>query len=743
MSYAGICVDITHEKVDKLFTYEIPAELENKVQVGSAVIVPFGRGNTETIGYVLERYDKTDCPREKLKSILRLRENAVSVESRQIKLAAWMKQHYGCSMAACLRTVLPVKQTMKAKLIREVSLKADYETVSDYLAQAIKKKHVAKKRLIEELLQKESLDYTIVTGVLGVSAQTIRSLSEHGIVQVLEHETYRSPIRVRQIEKPKALKEEQQAAYDAFQSAYDKGEQKTYLLYGVTGSGKTEVYMQMIDHVLRAGKQAIVLIPEIALTYQTMNRFYNRFGDQVALIHSKLSQGERYDQFERAKKGLVNVMIGPRSALFTPFENLGLIVIDEEHEGTYKSDVNPKFHARETAIEIASEAGASVVLGSATPSVETYQHALDGTYTMLTMTKRATGASLPNTHIVDMRKEMEEGNRLPFSRPLIDAMQNRLAKGEQIMLFMNRRGYEGFVSCRTCGYVVKCPHCDISLTEHTNGRLVCHYCGFERPRLSACPECQSKQIRGMKAGTQKIESQLKDVFGDVRLLRMDADTTRKKDDHEKILQSFANGEADILLGTQMIVKGHDFPNVTLVGVLMADLSLSEADFRGPERTFQIITQAAGRAGRGEKAGDVFIQTYQPEHYAIETAASQDYEAFFDEEIVFRDAMAYPPSGHMLAVLLTSKKADEAQNVAGALASRIRTWGEDKKLMVLGPQEASVSKISDVYRYIFYIKSKDRQLLETAKDRMELFMKINEIKVRAVSISFDFDPMNTY
>lgn len=743
MSYAGICVDITHEKVDKLFTYEIPAELENKVQVGSAVIVPFGKGNTETIGYVLERYDKTDCPREKLKSILRLRENAVSVESRQIKLAAWMKQHYGCSMAACLRTVLPVKQTMKAKLIREVSLKADYETVSDYLAQAIKKKHVAKKRLIEELLQKESLDYTIVTGVLGVSAQTIRSLSEHGIVQVLEHETYRSPIRVRQIEKPKALKEEQQAAYDAFQAAYDKGEQKTYLLYGITGSGKTEVYMQMIDHVLQAGKQAIVLIPEIALTYQTMNRFYNRFGDQVALIHSKLSQGERYDQFERAKKGLVNVMIGPRSALFTPFENLGLIVIDEEHEGTYKSDVNPKFHARETAIEIASEAGASVVLGSATPSVETYQHALDGTYTMLTMTKRATGAALPNTHIVDMRKEMEEGNRLPFSRPLIDAMQNRLAKGEQIMLFMNRRGYEGFVSCRTCGYVVKCPHCDISLTEHTNGRLVCHYCGFDRPRLSTCPECQSKQIRGMKAGTQKIESQLKDVFGDVRLLRMDADTTRKKDDHEKILQSFANGEADILLGTQMIVKGHDFPNVTLVGVLMADLSLSEADFRGPERTFQIITQAAGRAGRGEKAGDVFIQTYQPEHYAIETAASQDYEAFFDEEIVFRDAMAYPPSGHMLAVLLTSKKADEAQNVAGALASRIRTWGENKKLMVLGPQEASVSKISDVYRYIFYIKSKDRQLLETAKDRMELFMKINEIKVRSVSISFDFDPMNTY
>ena len=743
MKYAGICVDISHEKVDKLFTYRIPKQLEAAVEVGTVVVIPFGRGNHEREGYVLELMDDTDCPDDKLKTILRLSEKAVFVEQRQIKLAAWMKQHYGCSMAACLKTALPVKRKVEGVTVREISLLAEKEEAMDYLALCQKKHHVAKVRLLEQLLDKESLEYSIVTKSLGISAQTIRALTEQGIIRVNAFETYRTPIRVRHLQEPKELTQEQAKAFDTFQADYNAGKRGTYLLYGVTGSGKTEVYMRMIAHVLSQGKQVIVLIPEIALTYQTMTRFYDRFGDQVSLIHSKLSEGERYDQFERARKGLVNVMIGPRSALFTPFEQLGLIVIDEEHEGTYKSDTNPKFHARETAIALSEQTNASVVLGSATPSLEAYKEALEGRYTLLTLSRRVMRAKLPETHIVDMRDEMKNGNRLPFSEALLSAMRGRLQKGEQTMLFVNRRGYEGFVSCRSCGTVVKCPHCDVALTEHQGGRLVCHYCGFERPKVTSCPVCGSGQVRGMRAGTQKIEQELSACLPDARILRMDADTTKKKGEHEKILQSFANGEADILLGTQMIVKGHDFPSVTLVGVLMADLSLAGSDFRGPERTFQIVTQAAGRAGRGEKPGDVYIQTYQPEHYAIVAAASQDYEAFYTEEIEMRAVVGYPPCGHMLAVLLTSKTAEQASKVATALATRIRTWGEGKKLIVLGPAQAGIAKINDVYRFVFYIKSKDRQLLEIAKDRMELFMKINEIKVRGTSIAFDFDPMNSY
>ena len=394
--------------------------------------------------------------------------------------------------------------------------------------------------------------------------------------------------------------------------------------------------MGLIEYMRTLGKEVIVLIPEIALTYQTVMRFYKRFGPEVSFINSRLSAGERYDQFVRAKNQEISIMIGPRSALFTPFQNLGLIIIDEEHEGAYKSEISPKYHAREAAAFRARQNNAPLVLGSATPSVESYEKAMTGEYHLYTLTERAKKDSrLAKVHVVDLREELKAGNKSIFSGLLQELMEERLSKGQQIMLFMNRRGYANFISCRSCGEAVKCPHCDVTLTLHRDGRMVCHYCGYTAFKPSVCPSCGSPYIAGFGTGTQKIQAMTEQRFPGVSTLRMDLDTTSKKGGHEEILSAFESGKAQILIGTQMIVKGHDFPGVTLVGVLAADTSLYAPDFRCAERTFQLLTQAAGRAGRGDKAGDVVIQTYAPDHYSIQAAAKQDYPMFFRQEMAFR------------------------------------------------------------------------------------------------------------
>ena len=486
--------------------------------------------------------------------------------------------------------------------------------------------------------------------------------------------------------------------------------------------------MSMIEEVVKSGRQAILLIPEISLTFQNISRFQKRFGERVTIIHSKLSKGEKFDQFERARQGEVDVVIGPRSALFAPFNNLGVIIIDEEHENSYKSDNPPKYHSREVAIERARICGASVVLGSATPAIESFTKAKLGEYKLLTLSKRATKGELAEVSVVDLREELRAGNRSIFSRELKERMQECLAAKKQMMLFLNRRGYAGFVSCRSCGHVIKCPHCDISLTYHKDGNLHCHYCGFWQPYHKKCPNCGSAYIGTFGIGTQKVEEVIYREFPGARVLRMDFDTTKGKNSHQEILQKFSQGQADILLGTQMIVKGHDFPNVTLVGVIAADLTLASHDYRSNEVTFSLLTQAAGRAGRGEEKGHVVIQTYQPEHYSILAAAKQDYNGFYEMEYTYRQLLKYPPVYQMLVILVTGKEESSVSEFSAELATEIKNqFGKVKELQVLGPNKAGVLKISDIFRYVIYIKHVDYEILVRVKDDLEKKIKENVSK----------------
>ena len=539
---------------------------------------------------------------------------------------------------------------------------------------------------------------------------------------------------------------------DAIEGDIASGLRNTYLIKGVTGSGKTEVYMELIAHCIQSGRQAIVLIPEIALTYQTVMRFFSRFGNRVSIINSRLSNGERYDQFERAKNGDIDIMIGPRSALFTPFSNLGLIIIDEEHENSYKSESVPRYHAREVAIEYARMSDAIVVLGSATPSVDSFYKAKTGVYRLLELDTRVDDRPLPKCEIVDLRQELREGNRSILSTRLQELMEERLQNGQQTMLFLNRRGKSAFMSCRACGFVVKCPHCDVSLSEHSGGVMVCHYCGYRQPVPKVCPSCGSKYISGFKAGTQKIEAMVAKRFPQARILRMDYDTTRAKDSYEKILQAFSNHEADILIGTQMIVKGHDFSNVTLVGVLAADMSLHVNDFHAAERTFALLTQAAGRAGRGKLPGNVVIQTYDPDHYAIQTAKEQDYEAFYDKEIEYRRLMNYPPVWNMLLIHVTSPDESEcgsmAQRVHDTAAQMIshieksQSPDDRHQIQLIGPADATIAKVNDIYRKVIYMKTSDYAALISVKDGIEQAVKA-DTAMKNANISFDFNPMSGF
>ena len=743
MTYANIIVDISLDKLDKTFQYAIPSQLREQIHPGVQVDIPFGK-RTLT-GYVVEVTEEPEFDVDKIRPLIGIHEGSVPMESQLIEMAAWIRKNYGSTMNQALKTVLPIKKQTRHVERKTVKLLLNEAQAQQKLALFESRHYKAKARLLRELIAQKEIDYTMVTQKLNVSAATIRNLQEQQILQIETMTCYRNPVQhLTQEGYHLTLNENQTQVVDRITEDMDSGHPKTYLLKGVTGSGKTEVYMELIAHVLAAGRQAIVLIPEIALTYQTVMRFYNRFGDRVSIMNSRLSQGERYDQYERAKAGEIDIMIGPRSALFTPFERLGLIIIDEEHENSYKSETSPRYHAREVAIERARINHAAVVLGSATPSIDSYYMAQTGRYQLLEMTQRVKNQALPTCEVVDLRQELRDGNRSILSKRLQELMEERLEKKQQTMLFLNRRGVSGFISCRACGYVVKCPHCDVSLSQHAGGRMVCHYCGYEERQPKVCPSCGSKYLGGFKAGTQKIEMLVKQRFPKARVLRMDFDTTRTKDSYEKILQAFANQEADILIGTQMIVKGHDFPNVTLVGVLAADMSLHVADYHAAERTFQLLTQAVGRAGRGQLPGQAVIQTYDPEHFAIQTAKAQDYEAFYQHEISYRKMMHYPPIWNMLLVHCMGKNEQitqqTAQLIADKLQSAIKRSG--KPVLLVGPADATIAKVNDIYRKVLYMKAADYQTLVALKDALEQFGK----KTNAfsnVTIQFDFNPSSGF
>ena len=746
--YADIIVDITHEKLDKIFQYRIPKEMEGRLQTGMEVLIPFGRANRETKGYVIGFSEKCNYDPEKIKEITQISQNHIAIEAKLVALAAWMKEHYGGTMIQALKTVLPIKQQEKQKEQRSIRLLLDRREAKERLSYFLSKNQTARARVVAALLDRPILPYEYVTRQLKVTAAVLRAMEEQRILQIEAEVVYRNPVTAKRTKQQSfCYTEAQQAAIHTFCEEYRRGKRGTYLVYGVTGSGKTEVYMEMIEHVIAEGKQAIVLIPEIALTYQTVMRFYQRFGDRVSIINSRLSKGERYDQMLRAKRGEINVMIGPRSALFTPFERLGLIIIDEEHEGTYKSEQTPRYHARETAIARAAMEGASVVLGSATPSMEAFYKAVTGEFRLLRLPERAKQRAMAHVTVADMRRDLEKGNRSIFSDALRSLMEDRLKKKEQIMLFLNRRGYAGFISCRSCGHVVKCPHCDVSLSSHRNGKLVCHYCGYEQPMVTSCPECGSSHVGGFRAGTQQIEELLLREFPQAKVLRMDMDTTKQKDGHEKILAAFSSGEADILVGTQMIVKGHDFGNVTLVGVLAADLSLYADDYRAGERTFQLLTQAAGRAGRGEKAGEVVIQTYSPEHYSIVAAAKQDYEQFFQEEMTYRALMGYPPASQLMAVLVSCKEEELLETACHYLKTYAETCCKKceragTSVQLIGPASPYVGKVRDTYRRVIYLKSEQEAVLVFLKDQLEQYIEINS-GFQNLWIQFDLNPMSVF
>ena len=739
--YIDVIVDISVNSLDRIFQYRVPEELLDAVTVGCQVNVPFGSGNRRRQAYVIGVDTVLAYDASKIKDILGVTK-APAATGQLIALADWMHERYGCTMAQALKTVLPVKKSVK-EVKRTAYFLADREGAQQLLEKSRKsRREKARVRLLEAMLKEGCMSKETVTGVLQISASTMKSILQTGVIREETSQVYRNPVRQRLDGwQEVCLNDEQMnAVASIWQNAaicreHWSREQGMHLLYGITGSGKTEVYMALMEKVLNEGRQIIVLIPEISLTLQTVSRFYARFGSQIAVMNSRLSAGERYDQYMRAKRGEASIMIGPRSALFTPFDKLGLIIIDEEHESAYQSEIVPRYQAAEVAARRAGMSGALVVLGSATPSVAVYQKAREGMIGLHRLTQRArTGSRLPDVKVVDLREEFRMKNRGILSQSLHEAMDACLKRGDQMMLFLNRRGYAGFVSCRSCGYVVKCRHCDVSMTVHHHTLLKCHYCGSEQSMPRVCPSCGSPYIAGFGVGTQKVEEFVQKEFPEARILRMDRDTTSGKDDMGRILQTFSEGGADILIGTQMIVKGHDFANVTLVGILAADLSLFAGDYQSSERTFQLLTQAAGRAGRGDRPGEVIIQTYQPEHYCIQTAAAQDYDSFYSQEIRFRQMLHYPPDRQMM-VMLAEGEHDQQTGQAVQKLREIAGEADFEAVEFIGPSRAGIAKAKDLYRYTMYMKHQDIKELMRLRDFLEGYLKWSQ---QFSNIYFTFD-----
>lgn len=796
---AKVIVDIPSKSVDFTFDYIIPSKLQSMVQVGMRVIVPFGPRTIQ--GYVMQITDKPDDNIDiaKLKEIKEIQDIKPELTEELIQLTEWYNNYFVTKRISMLEVMLP--SAIKAKYTKVFSivdvdavpeeLKVKFDKDGQYpykeaqynddlgqivpllkqgivsemtlLSQNVSKKKQRAVSIIEGFdydsilnsLEKSKKQYELYAYLLderhhtvllkdleemGFSKSSIDTLMRKGFVEKYDAIVERDPFETRVFEQDQKqqLTYDQQEAYKSILESIQAHRQRTYLLHGVTGSGKTEVYLQTIEEVLKLGRQAMMLVPEIALTPQMVLRFKRRFGDEVAVLHSGLSKGERYDEWQKIRDGKASVSVGARSSVFAPFKNLGMIIIDEEHESSYKQEDYPRYQARDIAQWRSQYHQCPLILGSATPSLETYARAEKGVYELLSLPNRVNQQALPEIEIVDMRTELSSGNRSMFSEQLRKAIQQRLDKKEQIVLFLNRRGYASFMLCRDCGHVPQCPNCDISLTYHkSTDQLKCHYCGHQEVPPNKCPNCESEHIRQVGTGTQRVEELLQEAFQEARIIRMDVDTTSRKGAHEKLLDDFGAGKGDILLGTQMIAKGLDFPNITLVGVLNADTMLNLPDFRASERTYQLLTQVSGRAGRHEKEGEVIIQTYNPEHYAIKDVQANDYTAFFNKEMNYRKMGKYPPYFFLINFTIAHKEMKKVMEASKHIHKILLQHLTDKAL-VLGPSPAALSRINNEYRFQILVKYKSEPVLHEALKYLDDYYHDQYLKEK-LSLKIDINP----
>ncbi|MFB1081163.1 primosomal protein N' [Jeotgalibacillus sp. JSM ZJ347] len=787
---ASVIVDVPAKQIDRTFDYTVPERLQAVVQKGIRVVVPFGPRKIQ--GFILEVKEESSV--KKLKPIEEVVDIEPVLNEELMSLSEWLTDQTLCYRISALQVMLPA--AMKAKYNKffhlldrdnipahisalfEKESPLTWKTADEHqalkdLQQLIKQRkvemkyvvkqsmNVKKKRFVEinrqhsgeipsnakkqklimDLLEQNEGKMSVaeLKEAAGTTNAVIKTLIDKGYLKEIFSEQYRDPFAERTFEKTNhfTLTDDQKKAITPILEKVHQYKQQTFLLHGVTGSGKTEIYLQTIDQVLKQDRQAIMLVPEISLTPQMVQRFKGRFGDQVAVMHSGLSVGEKYDEWRRIHRGEVNVVVGARSAIFAPFKKLGVIIIDEEHETSYKQEDSPRYHARDVAIERSMRHGCPVILGSATPSLESFARAKKGNYQLLELEYRMNQQDLPEVKIIDMREELREGNRSMFSRDLLLEIEKRIERKEQIVLFLNRRGYSSFIMCRDCGTVMQCPHCEVSLTYHRyKESMKCHYCGYEEHVPNTCPECESEHIRYFGTGTQKVEEELFKLMPHVKTIRMDVDTTSKKGSHEKLLDAFGRGEADILLGTQMIAKGLDFPNITLVGVLSADTMLHLPDFRASEKTFQLLTQVSGRAGRHELPGEVIIQTYTPEHFSIELAKTQNYEWFYQKEMMMRKAAQYPPFYYISLITLSHENVNKAAGVCNEIADILKNRLSSQSI-ILGPVASPIARIQDKYRYQCIIKYKHEPELKNLLKK--ILDQYSDTGKDAVSINIDVQP----
>ncbi|MBT2649668.1 primosomal protein N' [Bacillus sp. ISL-34] len=799
MDIASVIVDVPAKQTDREFDYRIPEKWNQVIKPGMRVIVPFGprmvqgfvtgfkaKSDFAKLRYIKEPMDlepilndellqlgdwltkeamcfKISALQAMLPAAMKAKYEKVIkvVEDKKDRLPPFIQNLFGKNDSISWKDVIEgenaslfqkemqngnleliynVKNRLNKKTVRVIKSLLSPKELKE-MASAMSSHAKKQQELLQYFIEhQEPIPLKELLELMNTSSGTVKSLVSKGALAEMDQEIYRDPYENRVFEKstPFTLTAEQAAALKPIQEKIHHDEHDVFLLYGVTGSGKTEVYLQAIASVIEKGKEAIMLVPEISLTPQTVKRFKERFGEQVAVMHSGLSVGEKYDEWRKIHRKEVKVVVGARSAVFAPFVNLGLVIIDEEHESSYKQEETPRYHARDVAIERAKSYSCPVILGSATPTLESFARAKKNVYKLLTLSQRMNKNALPAVDIVDMREELRTGNRSMFSELLFTKLKDRLEKGEQTVLMLNKRGHSSFVMCRSCGLVINCPNCDISLTYHRfNDIMKCHYCGFEEGMPSVCPECESEHIRFFGTGTQKVEEELAKILPEARVIRMDVDTTSKKGSHERLLNAFGEGKADILLGTQMIAKGLDFPNITLVGVLSADTMLHLPDFRSSEKTFQLLTQVSGRAGRHQLPGEVVIQTYTPEHYSIELSAFQDYDAFYEREMHLRRQSHYPPYYYVVLITVSHedlmKTVSVTEKITNYLGSRL-----NRDSIVLGPVASPISRINNRYRYQCLIKYKrERDLNQHLRTLLEHYQK--ETAQNQLQISIDLNP----